>query len=294
MSRVSLTLKFGLSSKTLWGVLLVGMMLPVTAFAQESGPERPLNSNKLPFLREASSGGTVTSTQNGGSSSSGNTGTNGTNGTGATGSVTVKVEPGGLISQANKCRFKDIQGHRSEKAINYLYDRGVAGGRRPCYFDPNAAATRAEAATMVVRAVEAPIPASPEPKAFPDTNVKAWSAKHVKAAKNADIVHGYPDGLYRAEKPVNVVESLKITTRAFKSDFSSLNMEQLEEITDIELNQWYVQYVNAALNEGIVDTAATTIYPAAEVTRAELAEMVYFLMITHEYDCGCLPPPNSQ
>lgn len=291
MSRVSLTLKFGFSSKIFWGVLLVGMALPMAAFAQESGPERPVNSTKLPFLREASSGGTVTSTQNGGS---GGSGTNNTSGTGSTGSGTVKVEPGGLISQANNCRFKDIKGHRSERAINYLYDHGVAGGRRPCYFDPDAAATRAEAATMVVRAVEAPVPASPEPKAFPDTNVKSWSAKHVKAAKNADIVHGYPDGLYRAEKPVNVVESLKITTRGFKSELSNLNFDELEQISDIELNQWYVQYVQAGLNEGIIDSSATKIFPASEVTRAELAEMVYFLMITREPDCGCLPPPDIQ
>jgi hypothetical protein len=236
---------------------------------------------RLPFLKEASSGGQSSSVDTG--STNGGTGTqNGSNS--GSGSGTVQVEPGGLISQANNCRFRDISGHSSATAINYLYDRGVAGGRRPCYFDPNAAATRAEVTAMVVRAAAVTVPASPEPKAFPDTDVHSWSARHVKAAKNADIVHGYPDGYFRAEKPVNVVETLKIATRGYKSDLtvSPAELQKLSQISDIELNQWYVKYVQAGLNEGIIDSAATQIYPASHVTRAEVADIIYILMKRRE------------
>lgn len=284
MSRVSVELKLSLVQKVLLGALVAGIMLPITAFAQDSsGAERPTNPYKLPFLHDATSGGVETTTHQGlpgdGNSNGGTSGTSGSGTNNGGGSGSVAVAPGGLISQANHCRFKDIQGTSSEVAINYLYDKGVAGGRSPCYFDPNATATRAEAATMVVRAVNAPVPTTPLPKAFPDTDVKAWSAKTVKAAKNADIVHGYPDSLYRAEKPVNVVESLKIVTRGFKSNFSGWNTQQLKKINDIELNQWYVQYVQAGLNEGIIDSDTTQLYPATQVTRAELAEMVYRMMM---------------
>ena len=266
-------LKLSLGQKVLIGTFLAGAMLPLTAFAQQSGVERPINPYKLPFLREASSGGVETTVNYG------NLGSGGANGgSGSTGGSSVTVAPGGLISQANNCRFKDIAGNSSEGAINYLYDKGIAGGRRPCYFDPNAVATRAEAATMVVRAVQATMPDSATPKAFPDIDVKSWSAKQIKAAKNAGIVHGYPDGLYRAEKPVNVVETLKITTRGFQSNFSGLDNRQLSKIKDIESDQWYVQYVQAGLNEGIIKSEATQIDPATEVTRSELAEIIYILM----------------
>ncbi len=273
MSRESFFSKGALARSAFWGGVLIGVMIPVGVFAQDSGAERPINSMKLPFLREASSGSYLTEIQGGGSG-----------GSGASDSGNAQVEPGGLISQANNCRFRDIAGNRSAEAINYLYDKGIAGGRRPCYFDPNAAATRAEVTTMVVRAVDAPVPVSPEPKAFPDTNTRSWSARHVKAAKNADIVHGYPDGLFRAEKPANVVETLKITTRGFKSDLtvSAAELQQLAGISDIELNQWYVKYVQAGLNEQIIDSDATLIYPATQVTRAEVAEMVYLLMRKRE------------
>ncbi len=258
---------------TLVAITIVGIVLPLSAFAQSSGPERPLSAGKLPFLREASAGGAVTSTAPE---------------TGGPDAVTepvvnpVKVTQGGLESQSNNCRFRDISGHRSEGAINYLYDKGVAGGRRPCYFEPNAVVTRAEVTTMVVRANDVPVPVTPEPKAFPDTDVNSWSAKHVKAAKNADIVHGYPDGLFRAEKPINVVETLKITTRGFDSDFSQVDFEKLSKITDIALDQWYIKYVQAGFDENLILENATLIAPASEVTRAEAAEIVYILMTRRE------------
>jgi hypothetical protein len=259
------------------GAVLAGAMIPLAAFAEESGPERPLNSTKLPFLREASSGQTVTihygdagqTSNNGSEGEDGNTGP-------------VEVAPGGLLSQGNDCPFRDISGHSSENAINYLYNNGVAGGRRPCYFDPNAAATRAEVTAMVVRAVEAPLPEPPVEKAFPDTDLKAWSPRHVKAAKDADIVHGYPDGLFRAEKPVNLVETLKITTRGFEVADVQPDPTQLSGIEDIELDQWYVRYVQAGINEGLIDSSAHHIAPASEVTRAEAAEMIYILMTRRE------------
>lgn len=283
MSRVSFLPQGSLTRYTLMGAVLIGAMIPMAVFAQESGPERPINSTKLPFLREASSGGVVTTIHytSPGDTGAGADGNGATGGNGSESDNAAQVPPGGLLSQGNNCRFRDISGHQSETAINYLYDKGIAGGRHPCYFEPNAVATRAEVATMVVRAVEAPMPESATPAAFPDTNVKSWSAKHVKAAKNADIVHGYPDGLYRAEKPVNVVESLKITTRGFGSDFKLMSPAALQEIRDIELNQWYVKYVQAGLNEGLIDGNAKYIAPAGEVTRAEIADMIYILMRKH-------------
>lgn len=264
MSRTSLSITVGFVS-----AVILSAFLPAVAFGQESTGEG-YGYSKLPFLKEASSGSKEISIAYDGT---------GLNGPGQNGNGGVKVEPGGLISQANGCRFRDVSGHKSEQAINYLYDKGVTGGRRPCYFDPNAAATRAEAATMVVRAINAEVPQTAEPAAFPDTNVKSWNAKFVKSAKNKSIVHGYPDGQYRAEKSVNKVEALKIVTRGFQSDFSKVNFQELKKISDIELNQWYVPYVQAGLNEGLIAMDSRSISPAVVVSRAELAEMIYQMMI---------------
>lgn len=273
MSRASLHPHGGLIRYTLMGAVLVGALIPLAAFAQESGPERPLNSTKLPFLREASSGQTVTihygdTGQSGGGGTEGKSGDTGTR----------EVPPGCLLSQGHDCPFRDISGHSSENAINYLYNEGVAGGRRPCYFDPNATATRAEVTAMVVRAAEITLPEPPVEKAFPDTDLKAWSPRHVKAAKDNDIIHGYPDGLFRAEKPVNLVETLKITTRGFDVADVQPDTAQLSGIEDIELDQWYVRYVQAGIYEGLLDPSSHQIAPASEVTRAEAAELIYILM----------------
>jgi hypothetical protein len=228
-------------------------------------------NHDLPWLKDASSGGN----QVGGNNNGNNDGGNNSN---------DEDDDGGLKSQSKGCRFQDVKGHRSEKAIEALYDQNVIGGRRPCYFDPDATATRAEAAAVVVRAIEVEIPTTVEEKPFPDTNKKSWNAKYVKAAKDNDIVHGYPDKNYRAEQEVNKVEALKIVTRAFgseaagESDFSEENIRRLEQIMDIDLSQWYGRYVQAGLDEQIIDDGTRYLEPAGFISRAELAEMVYQLM----------------
>ena len=192
----------------------IALALPGMVSAQEVTEFNPSNvqqvnervNNDLPWLKDAYTGNDQEVTGGQGNGTDGGAGSE------------EEDDDGGLKSQANNCRFQDVKGHRSEKAIEALYDKNVIGGRRPCYFDPNANATRAEAAAVVVRAIEVEIPKEAEPIPFPDTNKKSWNAKYVKAAKDNDIVHGYPDKNYRAEQEVNKVEALKIVTRAFESE----------------------------------------------------------------------------
>lgn len=267
-------------------LLSVVAMIPGMVSAQQTTeiPEEQVQqvnervNHDLPWLKEAFTGGE----QTGSNSGQGNGNGNGEN------SGEEEKDDGGLKSQEKGCRFQDIKGHRSEKAIEALYDQNVIGGRRPCYFDPNAMATRAEAAAVVVRAIEVEVAVEVETKPFTDTNKNSWSAKYVKAAKDNDIVHGYPDKNYRAEQEVNKVEALKIVTRAFDSeaagasDFSEENIQQLEQIVDIDLSQWYGRYVQAGLDEQIIDDGTRYLEPADFISRAELAEMVYQLMLNRE------------
>lgn len=248
---------------------VLAMLLPAAAFAQTSGSDElqtsPIVSTKLPFLREASSGEFVTIT-----------------GTLTNDPVAVS---GGLTSQTHNCRFQDISGDKAEHAINYLYDKNVAGGRNPCLFQPNYAATRGEAAAMAVRAIKADIPSEVGSKPFPDEDIGTWHARYISSAKTHGIVHGYPDKLYRADQPINKVEALKIVTRAFNSNFSKPNLDQLKQYSDLELNQWYVQYVSAGFDQGLIGTngalevAPNYFQPAGYITRSELAQMIYTMLI---------------
>lgn len=253
-------------------VAALAMLLPAAAFAQSSGSDGlqtsqilTANTTKLPFLREASSGSFVTTTA-------------------PLTNDSVAVS-GGLTSQSHNCRFQDISGDKAEHAINYLYDKNVAGGRTPCMFQPNYAATRAETAAMAVRAIQASIPSEVGTKPFPDVNTDTWHASYISSAKTHGIVHGYPDKLYRPDQPVNKVEALKIVTRAFNSDFSKINFDQLKQYPDLELNQWYVQYVDAGFDQGLVGTngalevAPNSFQPAGYITRSDLAQMIYTMMI---------------
>ncbi|MCC7432246.1 S-layer homology domain-containing protein [Candidatus Peregrinibacteria bacterium] len=252
------------------------LMMPGLSLADQVPGQSSAEFSKLPFLREASSGSEV--------SGYGVRNVTGLNGSGSNPS---KPEPVKLHSQEAGCGFKDISGHKNEKAIAYLYNKKVVGGRRACYFDPDKATTRAEAATMAVRAAKVAVPEKVEVKPFPDSKTNAWSTRYVKAAKDKEIVHGYPDKNYRAEQPVNRVESLKIVTRALQSDFSKTGAGttaevEAKKIKDIELNQWYAKYVEAGFNEGLIAPDTKTLYPTAYVTRAEYAQILYDMMVRRE------------
>lgn len=272
-----------MSSKTLHGWakwkfgiplgISIFMMLPGLTMANQINETSSAQFSKLPFLREASSGTQVSGPGTGsGSSSTANP---------------VKPEPVKLHSQEAGCGFRDIKGHKNEKAIAYLYNKKVVGGRKACYFEPDKAATRGEAAAMAVRAAKVEVTEKVETKPFPDSKTNAWSTRYVKAAKDQKIVHGYPDQNYRAEQPINRVESLKIVTRSLESNFSQTGAGttaevEAKKIQDIEMNQWYLPYVEAGINEGLIAPDTKYIYPAAYVTRAEYAQILYDLMVKRE------------
>jgi hypothetical protein len=253
---------------------IFSIALPAVAMAQTSGgnevlPTSQIVDTSLPFLHDATSGDQVTEIK-------------------ITGGIPVTTDStalaGGLSSQANHCTFRDIKGSSSEQAIQYLYDQDIAGGRRPCYFDPDLLSTRAEIATMATRAVQASTPSDVVVKPFPDVAKTAWHARYIKSAKTRGVVGGYPDGNYRPDNAVNKVEALKIVTRTFGSDFSQTNLNSLKTYSDLYLDQWYVPYVSSGLSQGLVGpnavlpTTSGVFAPAEYLTRAEVADLIYYMV----------------
>lgn len=69
--------------------------------------------------------------------------------------LTRVVTAAGVATEATPDRFSDDDGHAHEDSINRLANLGVIGGVRPGTFAPNQQLSRAQMATLIVRAVEA-------------------------------------------------------------------------------------------------------------------------------------------
>lgn len=81
------------------------------------------------------------------------------------------------------------------------------------------------------------------------------------------IVDGYPDGNFKPDNLVNVVEALKIILEAFNYDISDTN------------DEWYQFYVNFAKNNDLfLDTFNNY---NKTLTRGEMAELIYRILNTN-------------
>ena len=182
--------------------------------------------------------------------------------------VAVALASTALIASA--ATFSDTSSSQYKEAITGLETRGVVEGYADGTFRPNMAINRAEFLKILMDARYGNAKTPDDLRCFKDLEVTtpAWYARPVCLAKELGIVEGYPDGTFKPEKQVNLVEALKMSLLSF-----AINPEE-------EGVEWYTKYVNEAQSRGILTSLLSS--PAHLVTRGEMAEIAYRLVIQTE------------
>ncbi|PIR55025.1 hypothetical protein COU74_04810 [Candidatus Peregrinibacteria bacterium CG10_big_fil_rev_8_21_14_0_10_36_19] len=164
-------------------------------------------------------------------------------------------------------------------AISYLQEQGIISGYEDGSFKPYKKVNRAEALKMLTLASgvisDSTITILENPAApFTDTPPFAWYTKYLIAAKEKGIINGYEDGTYQPESNVKLIEALKI----FLECFNDLEYPDPTEYSFADSSQedWYAKYVAySASKDMLTITAQNEILPEQEMTRGELAEIIY-------------------
>lgn len=107
--------------------------------------------------------------------------------------------------------FADIEGHWAQDAISKLTEQGVISGYGNYRFAPNQSITRAEAATVLTRALK--LTKSKELK-FSDMDASHWAYDFVAKALQADIVAGYPNGTFGPDRTLTRMEMTQMLARS--------------------------------------------------------------------------------
>lgn len=173
-----------------------------------------------------------------------------------------------LVSHAS---FTDVpEWHVYEYAIDEAQLRGVIRGYSDGTFRPEQQLNRAEFTTMVVRAFYPDFEGAGCEHQYkpggiaPDVEPSAWYTLAVCFAKNKGIIQGYPDGTFRPEQTINVVEASAIVARAANLEYET------------ETDAWYRGPMISLADKGALPLSMESM--VSPVKRFELAAMLYPLM----------------
>lgn len=162
----------------------------------------------------------------------------------------------------------DIRGHWAEGNIKQLVELGAIGGYPDGTFKPNNRITRAEFATILVKAFEL----QPQPgKVFADT-AGHWARDTIATAAHYGIVNGYDadtfgpnDNITREQMAVMVINAAELTPETAELSFVDNN----------SVSGWAREAVATAVKNGIINGYPdNTFQPLGNATRAEAVTVV--------------------
>jgi len=169
--------------------------------------------------------------------------------------------------------FVDVgDGFWAKSPIEHTGTVGLIQGYPDGTFNPGRALTRAELATLIVRAkgIETPKVFG---KIFTDVDPGHWAAPYIKVAKAYGWVEGYPDKSYKPNQEISRTEAITILSRL---DDLAIKEKVLANLyKDMPNSHWAARYVEAAKMAGLLDyITADTLEPKQLVSRAEFVEML--------------------
>ncbi len=170
--------------------------------------------------------------------------------------------------------FPDMKGHWARGEAELMASKQVAKGLADGTFRPDDPVTRAQFASMLVRAMG--LPAAREPLGFSDVSTAGWYHEELGAAVKAGIITGYDDGTFRPDDPVTREQVATMLARALESaGRAGLTDEAAGQVLANfsdggAVSAWARRGLAQAINEGIMrGKTAMLLAPGARTTRAE-------------------------
>lgn len=171
--------------------------------------------------------------------------------------------------------------HPYRAAIDYVQSKGIVSGYPDGTYQPDRLLNRAEFTKIIVESrfsrleIDNCIASEGFYKRslFSDVASAVWFEKYVCVGKMNNIIGGYPDGTFRGEQTINYAEAAKILVNSYGLEVGARD-------------PWFVPFLEKmnvlkALPAG-VDASDTVQTGLQNVTRGEMAEMIYRLRSTND------------
>lgn len=169
-----------------------------------------------------------------------------------------------MLPSFSFAQFSDMQDHRYAPAIDALAERQIVQGYPGNLFKPDQSITRAEMLKIILLAAN--IERFPlEEACFRDVNSNERYAEVVCTAKAMGIVQGYPDGSFKPNQKVSLVEGLKMAIVGF-------GIEAKETNPDLR----YQKYLDFAHQHSIF--SKYEFFPEQDLSRGMMAHLAIKLL----------------
>ena len=151
-----------------------------------------------------------------------------------------------LTMFASAAEFTDISNSKNEEAIEELYDLGLIEGYGSHKFGPNKTLTRAEAATLVVRAMikDDMIYMTPVGH-FNDVSRDSWYKIYVDTAYRNDLMHGHGHNRFDPNSEITYVQFKTLVLNMLGYSAPRLpgtwpsNVNEIADYLDLDYNTSY-------------------------------------------------------
>ncbi len=177
--------------------------------------------------------------------------------------------------------LNDIAGHWAEMNIQKVAELDITRGYQDGTFKPNKTITRAEFAKFVVSALGLSPVSDPELNFKDNNSIPTWAKGYIARAIKEDIISGYADNTFKANKQITrqemasmLVRALGLQEMAASRQNSSLNFDDAGGI-----ESWARGAVSLAVEKGLLKGYSdNTFGPRKNATRAEAATMIVKLL----------------
>ena len=180
--------------------------------------------------------------------------------------------------------FADIVGHKDKTAIESLASRGIINGKSENSFEPESTMTRAEFATIIARGLGLPQKSN---VIFKDVTTNDWFYNYVGTAYSYGIIKGVSENEFNPNGTITREEAAVMVTRAAKlcgmdTEMDALSIrDSLAQFFDyVKASDWSQSSLAFCYNEKILDDSVMDIEPKESVTRAEIASMLYNMLLS--------------
>jgi len=171
-----------------------------------------------------------------------------------------------------------MDGHWAKAQVNEMYSRKIINGVADGIFEANRGITRAEFATIVVKALGL------EPKgsnSFKDVNTSDWFYDYVGTASSYGIILGVGEGKFDALRSITREEAMAMVQRAAKIAGMNVNVTDAEianslaKFTDYnEFSPWAQSVAAFNIQESLIQGVNGIARPKDNITRAETAVVI--------------------